>query len=223
MGVHDGHRQRKKEQFRQHGLDSFADHEALELLLFYAIPRKDTNPIAHALMERFGSLEQVLAAPVEELAQVPGVGESAATLIKLVPSLTRKARQSSAAKEKVLDTTERIGQFFLEQFVAQQEEVMYQLCLDAKGRMLSCQKVSQGDVAAVSLNLRKIVENALRSNAVMVALAHNHPSGVAFPSRDDIVTTTQIRDALETIHVRLVDHIIVADDDFISMRQSDLL
>jgi len=223
MGVHDGHRQRKKEQFLTHGLETFADHEVLELLLFYAIPRKDTNPIAHALIDRFGSLEQVLSAPAEELAKVPGVGMSAAALVKLVPQITRRARASSAANEKVLDTTERIGAFFVEQFVAQPNEVMYQLCLDAKGRMLSCQKISEGDAASVSLNIRKIVENAIRCNAVLVALAHNHPSGVAFPSSEDKIATQLAREALDTIGVRLVDHIIVADDDFVSLRHEGLV
>ncbi len=223
MGVHDGHRARTREQFRSHGLDSFADHEVLELLLFYAIPRKDTNTIAHALIDRFGSLEQVLAAAPEELEKVPGVGENAATLLKLIPQITRRARVSSASNEKVLDTTERIGAFFVEQFVAETNEIMYQLCLDAKGRMLGCHKISVGDVSSVSLNLRKVVEHALRSNAVLVALAHNHPSGVAFPSHEDKIATTLAREALETIGVRLVDHIIVADDDYISLRHEGLL
>ena len=223
MGVHDGHRVRRREQFLQHGLDAFADHEVLELLLFYALPRRDTNPIAHELIDRFGSLEQVLAASPEELAQVPGMGTAAAALIKLVPQITRRARASSADAETPLDTTERIGRFFVEQYIAEKQEIMYQLCLDAKGRMLSCRRVSEGSAAAVSLNLRQIVENALRSNAVLVALAHNHPSGVAFPSREDIAATLQVRGALETIGVQLVDHIIVADDDFVSLRQEGLL
>lgn len=223
MGLHEGHRERKKEQFRQHGIDAFADHEVLELLLFYAVPRQDTNPTAHALLDRFGSLDRVLAAPMEELEKVPGVGRSASTLLKLVPQVTRRARMSAVANERILDTTERIGAFFLEQFVAQEQEVMYQLCLDAKGRMLACRKVCEGDVAAVSLNLRRIVENALRYNAVLVALAHNHPSGLAIPSAEDRTATIQIRDALETVNVRLVDHIIVADDDYVSLRQEGLL
>lgn len=223
MGVHDGHRERKREQFRSHGLDSFADHEVLELLLYYAIPRRDTNPIAHDLIDRFGSLEQVLSAPVEELEKVPGMGRNAAILLKLVPQITRRARVSSIAREKVLDTTERIGAFFVEQFVAETNEIMYQLCLDAKGRMLGCHKVSEGDAGSVSMNMRKIVENALRANAVLVALAHNHPSGVALPSQEDRIATQMAREALETIGVRLVDHIIVADDDFVSLRHEGLL
>lgn len=223
MGVHDGHRARKREQFLQHGLDAFADHEVLELLLFYALPRRDTNPVAHELIDRFGSLEQVLAASPEDLEQIPGMGTAAAALIKLVPQITRRARVSSADTELPLDTTERIGRFFVEQYIAEKQEIMYQLCLDAKGRMLSCRRVSEGSAAAVSLNLRQIVENALRSNAVLVALAHNHPSGVAFPSREDIAATLQVRGALETIGVQLVDHIIVADDDYVSLRQEGLL
>lgn len=222
MGIHDGHRERKKEQFRQHGIDAFADHEVLELLLFYAIPRQDTNPIAHALMERFGSLDKVLDAPAEDLEKVPGMGKNAALLLKLIPQVYRRARMA-ASTDQILDTTERIGAFFLEQFVAQSHEVMYQLCLDAKGRMLCCRKVSEGDVSSVGLNLRRIVENALRCNAVLVALAHNHPSGVALPSHEDTIATRQVREALEPLGVQLVDHIIVADDDYVSLREAGLL
>lgn len=223
MTDHSGHRSRKRRQFRDHGIDAFADHEVLELLLYYAIPRRDTNPIAHALMDRFGSLNAVLSAPVEELERVPGMGANAALLLKLVPQVYRRARTSITENEVILDTTERIGEFFVEQFVAQTSEVMYQLCLDAKGRLLSCRKVCEGDAASVGLNLRKIVENALLCNAVLVALAHNHPSGVALPSHEDKVATLQIKEALEAVNVRLADHIIVADDDYVSLRQEGLL
>lgn len=222
MGVHDGHRQRKREQFLNHGLDSMAEHEALELLLYYAIPRRDTNPLAHELIDRFGSLAGVLAAPWEELAKAPGMGANAAALIALVPQLYRRAR-ASAANEVILDSVERIGTFFREQFAAQNKEILYQLCLDAKGRMLCCKTVCEGDSGGVTFNVRKIVENALLSNAVMVALAHNHPSGFAVPSDSDIVFTREVRDALAAIHVELVDHIVVADDDYVSMRRTGLL
>ncbi len=222
MGVHDGHRQRKRDQFLAHGLDSMAEHEALELLLYYAIPRRDTNPIAHELIDRFGSLAGVLAAPWEELAKVPGVGPSAAALIAMVPQLYRRAR-ASAVNEMILDSVERIGAFFREQFTAQNREVLYQLCLDAKGRMLCCKMICEGDVGGVTFNVRKIVENALLYNAVMVALAHNHPSGFAVPSDSDIAATREVRDALAAVHVELVDHIIVADDDYVSLRHTGLL
>ena len=223
MGVHDGHRERRREQFLRHGADPLADHELLELLLFYAIPRRDTNPIAHELLERFGSLQGVFAAPVEELAQTPGMGRSAAALLKLVMPIYRRARVTAAENETVLDTSERIGGYFLELFVAERREIMYQLCLDAKGRRINTYKISEGDPACVTVNVRKVVENAILSGAAMVALAHNHPSGVAFPSQEDLTATRQALTALDAVGVQLVEHIITADDDFISLRQEGYL
>ena len=223
MGVHDGHRDRKRQQFLTSGPDPFADHELLEVLLYYAVPRKDTNPIAHELINRFGSLQAVFAAPAAELERVPGLGRNAAVLLKLVPELYRKAILSASANETVLNTTDRIGEFFRDLFAGQSKEVMYQLCLDAKGRKLHVYKLGEGDVGSVGLNVRRIMENALHTNAMMVVLAHNHPSGVAFPSHADIVATTMIQTALDSIGIRFADHIIVADGDFISMRQDGIV
>ena len=223
MGVHDGHRDRKRDQFLRCGAESFAEHELLELLLFYAVPRKDTNPIAHALIDRFGSLQGVLSAPVEELMEVPDVGQSAAVLIRLIAPLYRQALILAADHEVVLDTRERIGEYFRDLFIAQSTEVMYQLCLDGKGKKKSLHKLSEGDVGSVGINMRQIVENALRAKAVAVVLAHNHPSGVALPSSEDKVATQMVQEALENMGVRLVDHFIVADNDYISMAESGLM
>ena len=220
MGVHDGHRARKRDQFLRCGAESFAEHELLELLLFYAVPRKDTNPIAHELINRFGSLQGVLSAPLEELMKVPDVGKNAAVLIQLIAPLYRQSLIFAADHEVILDTRERIGDYFRDIFIAHPAEVMYQLCLDAKGRKLDVSKVGEGDVGSVGLNVRRIMENALRTRAVMVVLAHNHPSGVAFPSEEDKVATSMAREALENMGVRLVDHFIVADNDYISMAES---
>ena len=223
MGVHDGHRERKREQFLRHGSDAMADHELLELLLFYAVPRRDTSPIAHALLERFGSLQAVLSAPAGELEKVPGMGRSAAALVRLVAPVYRRARSSAAENEVVLDTTERIGSYFLELFVAERQEILYQLCLDAKGRRINVYKISEGDASAAPVNVRRIVENAIISGAAMVVLAHNHPSGVALPSPEDRAATRQVQTALDAVGVRLVEHIIVADNDYTSMRQDGCL
>lgn len=220
MGVHDGHRDRKRQQFLTSGPDPFADHELLEVLLYYAVPRKDTNPIAHELINRFGSLQAVFAAPAAELERVPGLGRNAAVLLKLVPELYRKAILSASANETVLNTTDRIGEFFRDLLAGQSKEVMYQLCLDAKGRKLHVCKLGEGDVGSVGLNVRRIMENALHTNAMMVVLAHNHPSGVALPSREDETATELAREALDAMGVALVDHIIVADNDYVSLRES---
>ncbi|MDO4316346.1 MAG: DNA repair protein RadC, partial [Oscillospiraceae bacterium] len=200
-----------------------ADHEALELLLYYAIPRRDTNPIAHALMERYGSLPAVLSAPVEDLEKVEGIGRSAAVLLKLVPQLYRKARLADAAQENVLNSSEKAGAYLLERFAGEQNEVVYQLCLDRKGKLIACKRIGEGGVTNAELNIRKVMENAILTSASAVILSHNHPSGIALPSQDDYATTRRVMDALRTIGVALTDHIIVADGDFVSMADSGYL
>ena len=223
MNVHEGHRQRKRKQFLVSGLDAFQEHEVLELLLYYAIPRKDTNPIAHALLKKFGSLDAVFSAPVEELMRVEGIGENAAALIRLILPLYRRIRISATAEETILNSTEKAGAFFVSRFAGERTEVMYQACLDAKGKLLSVTKLSTGDVNFVHADIRSIVQNALLCHASAVILAHNHPSGVALPSDADNAVTLQVHQVLQGVGVVLFDHIIVADDDFVSLRQNGLL
>ena len=226
MGIHDGHREKMRARFLAAGLDAFADHEALELLLYYAIPRRDTNPIAHELMDRFGTLSGVLSAvleaPAEDLRKVEGIGESAAILLRLVPQLSRKARLADA-REMVLNSVDRAGSYLMELFAGLSRESLYQLCLDQKGKLLACKRLSQGGANSTDLNIRLLMENAILTSASAVILSHNHPSGIALPSEDDIATTEQAQKALGTIGVRLADHIIVADGDFVSMADSGYL
>lgn len=223
MAVHDGHRQRKKEQFRMHGLDAFADHEVLELLLYYAIPRRDTNPVAHRLMERFGSLDGVFSATVEELEEVEGVGKNAATLLALWMPLYRRVRTKPKAKEIILNSTEQAGQYFMDLFFGMRREELYEACLDAKGKLLACCRIAEGGVDTVNINTRRLVENALKCGASAVILAHNHPSGIALPSPDDNTTTLAVWDALRAVGIPLIDHIIVADEDYVSLHDNGLL
>lgn len=223
MAVHDGHRARKKQQFREHGLDAFADHEALELLLYFAVPRIDTNPAAHRLLERFGSLDGVLSAPPYELEKVEGIGENAATLLSLLLPLVRRSRVTASKEPVILNSIQTTGAYFIDLFFGMREERLYEACLDAKGKLLHCGVVAEGSVDAVTLNLRKVVELAFQSNASAVILSHNHPSGVALPSKDDNQTTLMAWEALHKIGIELVDHIIVADDDFVSLRDNGLL
>lgn len=222
MGIHDGHRQRRKQQFAQQGLDSFADHEALELLLYYAIPRRDTNEIAHRLLKEFGTLERVLTAPPAALQKVEGIGESAALLIHLVPEIMHRAG-ANMTEEIILNSVDATGAFFMELLRSQRREVLYQASLDAKGKLLSCRQVSTGSVDATVLSVRSVVENALHADASGVVLAHNHPSGIALPSVEDRQVTLQVQQALRTMGIQLIDHIIVADGDFVSMAASGML
>ena len=223
MGIHDGHREKMRHRFLQGGLESFADHEALELLLYYAIPRRDTNPIAHTLMERYGSLAAVLDAPVEDLQKAEGIGESTAVLLKLVPQLYRKARLAEAERETVLNSSERAGTYLLERFAGEKHEVVYALFLDRKGKLLACRRLGEGGIASAGLDIRRLLEQALLTSASAVILSHNHPSGVALPSADDYMATDRAKSALGSIGVQLADHIIVADQDFVSMADSGYL
>ena len=219
MGIHDGHREKMRRRFQETGLEGFADHEALELLLYYAIPRRDTNELAHRLLTRYGSLSALLQAPIEDLRRVEGVGESAAVLLKLVPAFVYKA-QRSAGQETVLNSTEKAGRYLLSCFAGERNEVIYQLCLDRKGKLLARKRLSEGGSAAAELNIRRLVENALLSSASAVILSHNHPSGIAVPSSEDVQTTCRVAMALNAVEIQLADHIVVADGDYVSMVQS---
>ena len=218
--VHKGHRERLKARFLETGLDSFTDVQALELLLFYAIPQKDTNPIAHALLDRFGSLSQVLDAPLEALKKVPGISDHSASLLRLVTELARFYQVDSAQRTEVLTSLDACGRYLVPWFFGRKVETVFLLCLDAKCKVLCCREIGEGSVNAASISVRKVVEAALSANATTVVLAHNHPSGVALPSADDVQTTRRIAAALSAVEVKLIDHIVVAEGDFISMVQS---
>lgn len=220
MSIHSGHRQRLKERFLKEGLDNFNELQVLELLLFYCIPRQDTNPIAHVLLDRFGSLAQVLEAPTSELMKVPGIGEATATFLPLMASLCRYYLVHRTASNVILNTIEQCGEYLLPFFCGRRNEVVYLLCLDAKCKVLSCKEVGEGSVNSASVPIRRIVEMALANNATSVILAHNHPSGMALPSGEDQLTTRRLALSLSTVDIELVDHLVIADDDFVSLRQS---
>ncbi len=221
MGVHDGHRERLRARFLKEGLENFEEHTALELLLFYGRPRCDTNEIAHALIARFGSFSAVLDAPMEDLLTVEGVGETTAILLKMVPELGSFYLENRLEAGDVLDSTAKAGAYFLPKFFGKRVEEVYMVALDDKRKVLRCSCVSQqGVVNAVSLSVHKILEQTIRAGATGVVLAHNHPGGVALPSARDKLVTKEVYTALRYINARLLDHIIVADGDFVSLADS---
>lgn len=215
-----GHRQRVKDRFRKDGLDSFEEVHVLELLLFYAVPQRDTKDLARALLNRFGSLPLVLEATAEELMTVPGVGENVATYLNLVMSTGRYYAMRKADRPVILDSTGKYGRYLVDCFMGIRNETVYLLCMDAKCKVLCCQKVGEGDVNSANVPLRRVVEIALGVNATTVILAHNHPSGVALPSAEDVQTTHRVAAALGAMDIILADHVVVADDDFVSLVQS---
>lgn len=220
MSVHEGHRQRLKNRFMAEGLDGFTDIQVLELLLFYCIPRKDTNELAHKLLERFGSLSQVMETSIDELMTVEGIGQNTATFLTLIPAAGRFYSVDRISRTKVLKTIDACGQYLLRYFEGRSHETVFLLCLDAKCKVLCCQQVGEGGVNSAGVPIRRVVEMALAANATTVVLAHNHPSGLALPSHEDVATTRKVALALDAVEISLADHIVVADDDFVSMVQS---
>ena len=217
MTDHTDHRKRMKERFLAEGLDHFNDINALELLLFYCVPQKDTNPIAHELIDHFGSLAAVIDAKPEELENVFGVGKGVTTFLSLIKQLERYCQIQRSEAGAFLSSLDQCGEYLLPKFHGLSNETVMLLCLDAKSKVLCCRKVGEGSVNSAGIPVRKIVEIALNANASSVVLAHNHPSGLAVPSVEDIQTTHKVAQALSMVDVVLADHFVVADDEFVSM------
>lgn len=216
MGIHDGHRERLRERFVENGLQGFHEINALELLLFYSLSRKDTNPLAHELINRFGSLQGVFTASLEELKEVPGISDSSAVLLKLVPDICKLAKISENAKGRGITDSSLASGYLIPRFLYEENEKVLMLSLDSAKKVKICTEISSGVVNSVDLNIRLIVETALKNKASSVILAHNHPDGDVRPSREDRDTTNRVRDALRLVDIPLVDHIIVSGNDYFS-------
>lgn len=221
--LHDGHRERVRQRFERDGAESFAPHELLEFILFYSIPRGDTNELAHRLLAHFGSLSAVLEAPCQELRKVEGVGPASAALLNALPQIARRYLIDKNGEGRVLDTAQKLGEFIKPYFVGCNNERFYLICLDRKRKLLCCAQLMEGSLNQVSVDLRTVVETVVRCSASSVVLAHNHTQGFALPSSEDIFVTDMVRKALHPLSVDVFDHIIVARDDFVSFSQSGLM
>ena len=218
--IHAGHRKRLKERYLTEGLDNFNQINVLELLLFYCVQRRDTNPLAHRLLDRFGSISDVLNASAEELMQVEGITHHIAIFLTMISDLNRYYLVNNATKVKIINTTEDTCKYITPFFENRKKETVFLLCLDAKKKVLCCKNMGEGSVNSANISIRKIVEVALNANATSVILAHNHPSGLALPSSEDIQTTARLARALSLVEIILADHVIVAGGDSVSLLQS---
>ena len=223
MSSHDGARERLRERFWRGGLDGFPDVHVLELLLTFAIPRRETSSTAHALLERFGALSSVLEASREELESVKGVGENAAALLKLIPALDRRYHMSKSGEVTRIRSSDDAGRLLIPRYRHAREEIVYLITLNGKRELIACEEIGRGTIDEAHVSVRTIVETALRRNATAVILSHNHVDGIALPSHQDERTTETIRQALRYVGVTLSDHIIVAGDDYVSFADSGLL
>lgn len=216
---HIGHRERLRKRYLGEGIDNFEQHEILELLLYYAIPRKDCNPIAHRLLDEFNSISNVFETDVNRLAKVDGMGEISALLLNLIPSLARIYVQDkwSSDNKKVLGSVDSIGSYAIGMFVGKKNEEFAIICLDANRSVSYAGTVLKGTVNQTPAYPRLIVDEVLKHNAQTIVLVHNHPNGSILPSDADLMATKAIVEVMEAISVDVLDHIIVSGERFYSM------
>lgn len=210
--VHAGHRDRMRDRYLESGAESFATHELLEMLLFYGVPQKDTNSLAHDMINHFGSLEGVISATPEELMSIPGIKKHAAVLVSLVAEINRRCLTEKMSRRVLLNTQEKIEHYIKPILNMLSVEKLYALFLDNSLKLIKCVCISEGTVNANNPNIKKIVQSALHYNAANVILAHNHPGGLAIPSKEDHATTRDVDVALRLMDINLVEHFIVAGD-----------
>ena len=215
--VHEGRRERVRERFRAEGLDAFAPHEVLELLLFYAKAQGDTNEIAHELIETFGSLRGVLEAEPRELQKVKGVGPQAAALIGLMVPMFRRYEACLAEERSHIGSVADAEAYCKAMLTGLKRERFCLIALAADGGVLGRRVVAEGTLSEVQAYPRQVTELALQLNAHSIVLCHNHPGGTATPSKEDIKTTALLRDLLSMLGITLLDHVIVADSRCYSM------
>ena len=219
--VHTGHRGRVKEEFLIRGLAGWPDHRVLELILFYAIPQGDVNPLAHELIDRFGSLSGVLDALPEELMKAKGMGEHSAAMLKLFPAVVGRYLEGRTGPGQLVHTTAEAGHVLAPYLYGARNETVYILCLDAKEKALGVRRLSEGNIGNSDVTIRRAAEECLALRASFCYLAHNHVSGIALPSPADLSTTDVVRAALAPLGVRLVDHLVFVDGDLVSIRESE--
>lgn len=219
---HHGHRERMKKRMLREGIEHMAGHEAIELLLYYAVPYRDTNPLAHRLITKFGSVSRVLTADYADLIKVEGVTPHIASLLVLSGQLAFRCVQEAYEPGTQLYTDEEYVEFLLPWFAGRKDESVVMISMDSRHKVLNTTRLFEGSVNSSYFNCRIAVQQALQDNATVVALAHNHPNGYAFPSRADVETSVQFAEVLASVEIRLVDHIIVSDDDGVSMAATDM-
>ncbi|MCL2406727.1 MAG: DNA repair protein RadC [Defluviitaleaceae bacterium] len=221
--IHAGHRERMREKFLRGGLDVLADHEALELLLYYAIKRSDTNPLAHKLIREFGSLHALCEARPEIIAQKCNLSINTAVLISLVLPISRRCELSKWGKTPDLSDSKECSEYVKSLFLGETVEVLYMLCMDSKNKLIHPVEIARGTINKAPIYPRIVLEKVIQHGATAVVLTHNHPAGSLTPSASDVKITNFIRQLLEKIDVALIDHFIVGGNKILSFAEKKLL
>ena len=222
--IHKGHRDRMKKYFLNNGLDSFSDHQVLELLLFYCVPRRDTNELAHKMIKEFGSLYNLFDSDPYVVSRKCEVSLNVATLISLMPQIARRYYTSKFLLDKpVLNSTKKIGNYAIALMLGRVVEHFFIICLNNQRKLIESVLVAEGTVDETPIYPRKIVEIALKYHATSIVLVHNHPGGSLLPSEQDIKSTKKIISVLEPINIEVLDHIIVSGNEYYSFVENEIL
>ena len=217
---YEGHRERLRQRFSKSGFEGMHDYEILELLLAYAIPRKDTKLIAKALIKRFKTLQKVLDAPVEKIKDVEGIGENAALFLKILRETISEYFKEIARDRKTFKALDELVSYLKAVIGGCKNEVVHVLYLNSRNELLHSENFAEGTVSEAVAFPRKVIESALKNNATSVILAHNHPGGLSEPSDNDDILTEAVKKALKTVDINLQEHVIISDDSYFSYRKS---
>lgn len=202
----------------ENGIEALEPHEALELLLFYSIPQRNTNDIAHELINRFGSLTAVFDAPVKSLCEVKNISENSAVLLKLIPQLLRYY-QVTPDKSLSMDNMDFVKKYFTSLYIGVKNEEFKVCCLDNNLQIISCNTLSVGSANEVTVTARMVAKAAFDANSQHIIISHNHPDTFPKPSKEDITLTNNLIGKLKPIGIDILDHIIVGKGEVLSMRQ----
>lgn len=220
---HAGHRARMKKKCKEYGFDCLAEHEKLEFLLFAFIPRRNVNPIAHQLIDTFGSFDGVLDASIEDLESVKGMTENAALFFSILPDVFSFYRLSKARKKLPVKDVKSASVYLTSLIGHKTEETLIMLCLDERSCILKENSYTSNNRTKVLLDNSTLLTNAIQTKSKNVILAHNHPNGDLSPSDADIQFTNFFAQSLAVLGIRLLDHIIVSGDEYLSMYATDML
>ncbi len=223
VNTHEHHRKRLRDLYGKHGFTAMTPCQVLEFMLFYAIPRKDTYPIAQRLIDKFGSLAGVLDATVDDLSKVEGIGPSSAVYLKMIRDIFGIYIAEKTDAENKYYSVKNVGNYLRGKFTGIKKEIALLMCFDSEMKPVSCTELAEGTKDSIDISVKSITDEAQKCNAAFVVLAHNHPGATAIPSKEDINTTLAIADDLSKSDILLLDHLIFADGDYISFSQSNLL
>lgn len=221
--IHAAHRARMKQTFLKYGFDSFSDVEKVEFLLFYCIPFKDTNPLAHRLLDEFKTINGIVNAPVEALMKIDGVGEHVAIFFKVIQNTINEYYHDRLKAKHKIKGVNSAAEFCKNLFVSKQKEELVIICLDNNSYVSNYKTISKGSASEIQIEIRDITEFVINSNADRIIISHNHPTGSPKPSDDDLAFTSRVAMALMFNSIDILDHVIISPYGTFSMAKEKIL